>query len=210
MASFSDINDLDFGDIGSWPQWVKMIGVGLIVGVILFAGYWFLIKDQVLQHERVQREEQQLRQTYLNKKALAINLEAYRKQMEQISEDFAVLLRQLPEKTEVPELLIDITQAGLGRGLQFELFKPDKPRSADFYAELPINIQVSGPYHQLGEFISDLAALPRIVSIGDLEVVHQKDSGLLQLTAVTKTYHALSDDEIDRIQTEREKVRTKP
>ena len=209
MATLADINDLDLSDIGSWPQPIKMVGAALIAGAILFAGYWFIIKDQILQHERAQREEQTLRQTFLNKKALAVNLSAYRKQMEQITEDFAILLRQLPEKTEVPELLIDITQAGLGRGLQFDLFKPDKPRDADFYAELPINIQVRGPYHQLGEFISDLAALPRIVSIGDLEVSHEKDSNLLKLTAVTKTYHALSEDEIDRLHTEREKVRTR-
>jgi type IV pilus assembly protein PilO len=105
------------------------------------------------------------------------------------------MLRQLPNKTEVPELLIDITQTGLGRGLQFDLFQPKNKRVADFYAELPINIRVIGTYHQLGEFVSDLAALPRIVTIDDLVLSPSKD-GKLVMSAVAKTYHYLDEDQI--------------
>ncbi|MDH3280268.1 MAG: type 4a pilus biogenesis protein PilO [Gammaproteobacteria bacterium] len=194
--ALSELRDLDFSEIGAWPSWLKISGIGAICVAILFAGYWFIVKDQLENLSRVEKEEQKLRQTYLSKKALAINLQAYRDQMKEMEETFGVMLQQLPDKTEVPELLIDITQTGLGRGLQFELFKPQKTRQADFYAELPINLRVTGSFHQLGEFVSDLAALPRIVTIGDIKLTPVKDQNRLRMEAVTKTYHYLDEEQI--------------
>lgn len=193
--ALSDIRELDFNDIPSWPTSFKVAATLLLSGAILFAGYWFIVKDQITELERQQAEENRLRKEFSDKKALAINLEAYRQQIEEIKDTFGILLQQLPDKTEVPELLIEITQAGIGRGLQFELFKPQNRRVADFYAELPINLRVVGTYHELGNFISDLAALPRIVTIGDLVMTPGKGDKL-KLSAVTKTYHYLDDDAV--------------
>jgi type IV pilus assembly protein PilO len=196
--ALSDIKDVDFNDVPSWPLWLKITGTIVICIGILFAGYWFIVKGQIEGLEKAEAQERKLRQTFMQKKALAINLEAYRQQMTEMQERFGVMLKQLPNKTEVPELLIDITQAGLGRGLQFVLFQPQKRRVADFYAELPINIKVNGTYHQLGEFVSDLAALPRIVTIGDIQLAPIKGSPRLQMTATTKTYHYLDEDQIQQ------------
>ena len=193
--ALSDIRELDINDIPSWPTPFKVAATLLLSGAILFAGYWFIVKDQIADLERQQAEESRLRKEFSDKKALAINLEAYRQQIEEIKDTFGILLQQLPDKTEVPELLIEITQAGIGRGLQFELFKPQNRRVADFYAELPINLRVIGTYHELGNFISDLAALPRIVTIGDLVLTPGNDDKL-KLSAVTKTYHYLDDDAV--------------
>ena len=149
--------------------------------------------------EKIERQELTLKDDFLKKKELAINLEAYKQQMVEMQERFGVMLRQLPNKTEVPELLIDITQTGLGRGLQFQLFQPRGKRVADFYAELPINIRVSGTYHQLGEFVSDVAALPRIVTIDDLVLAPARGNNLT-MSAVAKTYHYLDDEQIAKRQ----------
>ena len=203
--AISDLRDIDINDIPSWPTWIKISATVLIGFGILFAGYWFIVADQIAVLEKAKKEEQQLRQTYMEKKALAINLEAYRQQIEEIKETFGVMLKQLPDKTEVPELLIDITQAGLGRGLQFELFKPQNRRIADFYAELPINVSVSGTYHQLGNFVSDVAALPRIVTIGDIVLKPLENSDRLVMTAVTKTYHYLDEETIQQRKQEKTK-----
>ena len=203
--AISDLRDIDINDIPSWPTWIKISATALIGIAILFAGYWFIIADQIAALEKAQKEEQKLRQTFMEKKALAINLEAYRQQIEEIKETFGVMLKQLPDKTEVPELLIDITQAGLGRGLQFELFKPQNRRIADFYAELPINVSVSGTYHQLGNFVSDVAALPRIVTIGDIVLKPLEKSDRLVMTAVTKTYHYLDEETIQQRKQENKK-----
>lgn len=203
--AISDLRDIDLQDIPSWPTWVKITAT-VAVGIgILFAGYWFIISDQIASLEKERKEEQKLRATFMEKKALAINLEAYRQQIEEIKETFGVMLKQLPDKTEVPELLIDITQAGLGRGLQFELFKPQNRRIADFYAELPINVSVSGTYHQLGNFVSDVAALPRIVTIGDIVLRPLENSDRLVMTAVTKTYHYLDEETVQQRKQEKKK-----
>jgi len=207
--AISDLRDIDINDIPSWPAWVKVSATLVLSGAILFAGYWFIVKDQMIDLERQQAQETRLRTEFADKKALAINLEAYRQQIEEIKDTFGILLQQLPDKTEVPELLIEITQAGLGRGLQFELFKPQNRRIADFYAELPINLQVVGTYHELGNFVSDLAALPRIVTIGDL-VLAPAGGEKLRMTSVTKTYHYLDDETIaQRKQQKKKKNRKK-
>jgi len=193
--ALSDLRDIDFNDPPSWPTGFKIFVTLLISAAILFAGYWFIVKDQIVELERQQNEETLKRKEFAEKKALAINLVAYQQQIEEIKDTFGILLQQLPDKTEVPELLIEITQAGLGRGLQFELFKPQNRRVADFYAELPISLQIVGTYHELGNFVSDLAAIPRIVTIGDL-LLKPSGGGKLRMTAVIKTYHYLDDETV--------------
>jgi len=206
--ALSDLRDIDINDIPSWPTWVKMSATVILAGAILFAGYYFIVQHQIDDHDRAKKEETRLRTEFADKKALAINLEAYRAQLEEIKDTFGIMLQQLPDKTQVPELLIDITQAGLGRGLLFEVFKPQNRRVADFYAELPINIQVVGTYHDLGNFISDLAALPRIVTIGDL-VIKPAGGGKLRMTAVTKTYHYLDEDTVEERRASKKKKQRK-
>ncbi len=190
-----DIKNADINDPASWPVSLKMLIIVIVAGAILFAGYWYIIKDQVAQLETLERKEQNLKSTYLDKKALAINLPAYKKQMEEIRQRFGLLLQQLPNKTEVPELLIDITQAGLGQGLKFNLFDPGSKSVKDFYAVLAIKINANGTYHQYGEFISDLSSLSRIVTVGNVHMKAGK-GGQLTMAAVLNTYHYLDEAEL--------------
>jgi len=193
-VNLSELRDLDLNDVSSWPTPIKVLGAALIAAGIIAAGYYVFIKDKLAELDTAERQELELRQTYLKKKALAVNLPAYQQQMKEMEETFGVMLRQLPNRTEIPELLIDITQAGLGRGLQFELFKPGSKRNHEFYAELPISIQVVGDYHEMGEFVSDLAALPRIVSLGNINISRAGER--LRMAATAITYHYLDENEI--------------
>ncbi|MGA8260725.1 MAG: type 4a pilus biogenesis protein PilO [Arenicellales bacterium] len=207
--TLDDLRNVDLNDVSSWPRSVKVLAMIIVCILILAAGYWFIVKDQIKSLDQAERRELALKEQFLRKKALAINLSAYQQQMVEMKQRFGVMLRQLPNKTEVPELLIDITQTGLGRGLQFLLFQPRNRRVADFYAELPINIRVSGTYHQLGEFVSDVAALPRIVTIDDLVLTPSK-GGKLTMSAVAKTYHYLDEKQIERRQAAKaKKTRTR-
>ena len=190
--TLEELNNIDITDIGGWPFGFKIIMAGFACGLIFVAGYWFVIKDQRAVLESEQRQEEVLKADFMEKKALAINLDAYKQQMVEAEETFGVLLMQLPNRTEVPDLLIDITQAGLARGLQFERFKPGAIVNRDFYAEMPVSVSVTGNYHQIGEFISEVAALPRIVNIENFQVAPGAD-GKLRLTATTKTYHYLEE-----------------
>lgn len=190
--TLDDLKNIDVNDIASWPIPIKVAGVAIVCVLILFAGYWFVIKGEIEDYERAQGQEAQLRDTFMTKKALAINLPAYKQQMEEMQQTFGSLLRQLPNTTEVPDLLVDITQAGLGRGLEFVLFKPEKERPRDFYAELPISVHVKGSYHELAYFISDVAALPRIVTFGDITITSAKGSRL-DMQAKAKTYRYLEE-----------------
>ena len=190
-----DIKNADINDPLTWPVSLKMLLILVGAGAILFAGYWYIIKDQIVVLETQERKEQQLKTTFLEKKKLAINLPAYQKQMEEIRQRFGLLLQQLPDKTEVPELLIDITQAGLGQGLKFNLFDPGTKGKKDFYAILPIKVNATGTYHQYGEFISDLSTLSRIVTVGN--VVIRPKGGSLNMAAVLNTYHYLDEDTIE-------------
>jgi type IV pilus assembly protein PilO len=192
-----DVKNADINDPSSWPVSVKMILIIIGAGAILFAGYWYIIKGQIAELETRERKEQQLKSSFLEKKALAINLPAYKKQMEEIRQRFGLLLQQLPNKTEVPELLIDITQAGLGQGLKFNLFDPGTKSVKDFYAVLPIKINVNGTYHEYGEFISDLSTLSRIVTVGNVKI-DRKGQGPLKMAAVLNTYHYLDEDSIEK------------
>lgn len=192
--SLSDLQDIDIADLSTWPQWFKTVAVFVVFGGILYAGYHYVISTQIEELDRLEREEQNLRKTFLDRKGKAINLPVYREQMEKMQETFGVLVDQLPDKTEVPQLLIDVTQAGLARGLEFRLFKPQNEQVGDFYATLPIDLQVRGTYHQFGQFVSDLSALPRIVTLGNLSVQGQPN-GSLGVSAVVKTYRYLDEDE---------------
>jgi type IV pilus assembly protein PilO len=187
--TLDDIRHLNLNDLSALPLPVKIVAILLVCLLIVGAGYWFLIADELEQKAKAQEREQSLRDTYLQKKLLAINIEVYRQQMEEMQRTFGSLLRQLPNTTEVPDLLVDITQAGLGRGLDFTLFRPEKEQPKDFYAELPISLQVSGTYHELAQFISDVAALPRIVTFGDLSL--SVSGAKLNMAATARTYRYL-------------------
>jgi len=193
--NLQDLQNIDPNDPSSWPLPVKLVGIAIIGIGILVAGWFFVIQGELEELERTERQEQDLKTQYLNKKALAINLPLYRQQMQEMELTFGSLLRQLPDSAEVPDLLVDITQAGLGRGLEFVLFKPAKERPVEFYSELPISIKVRGTYHELAQFVSDVAALPRIVTFGDIDLSGQKDGKLL-MTAKAKTYRYMDDSEI--------------
>jgi len=198
--TLDDLKNIDFNNPAAWPTPVKIGGIALICVVLLFLGYYFLISDELDQYSQEQKKEETLKQTFLDKKALAINLPAYKQQMEDMHQQFGTLLRQLPNKTEVPNLLVDITQAGLGRGLNFVLFKPEKEKPQEFYAELPISIKVTGSYHELGQFVSDLAALPRIVTVGDINITADaKSSNVLTMAANARTFRYLEPEEIEAL-----------
>ena len=194
--TLNDLRALDPNNIGNWP-FAPKLGL-LLIGLILivFAGYWFDWQGQLEELEKSQNKEEQLRQVFLDKKKQAVNLEIYRKQLSDIGQAFGTLLKQLPNKSEMDGLLTDINQAGLGRGLQFELFRPAAQETvSEFYAELPINIRITGNYHELGAFASDIAKLPRIVTLNDININPTKD-GTLAMDAVAKTYRYLDEEEI--------------
>lgn len=189
--NLSDLNNIDVNNLSAAPLPVKIAGIVLVSVLIVLAGYWFVIKGELEEYEQVQAREEELRTTFLNKKALAINLPIYKAQLEEMRRTFGTMLRQLPNTNEVPDLLIDITQAGLGRGLEFALFKPGPERPKDFYAELPVNLRVSGSYHELSEFISDVSALPRIVTVGDITINTAGKDRKLTMSATARTYRYL-------------------
>lgn len=189
--NLDDLKNIDINNPGSWPVPIKIGGILLVCVAILFAGFWFLIQGELEEYGTAQKKEEGLRETYLNKKALAVNLPAYKEQMEQMEQTFGSLLRQLPNTTEVPDLLVDITQAGLGRGLEFTLFRPEKEQPKDFYAELPISVEVRGSYHELAQFVSDVAALPRIVTFGDIKIGATGKDTKLTMSAKARTYRYL-------------------
>ncbi|SDX35639.1 type 4a pilus biogenesis protein PilO [Marinobacter mobilis] len=184
-----DINDLDINNAGIWPAPVKFIVVLLIFGLILGGGYWFFVKDQFGRLERVQAEEQNLRQQYEAKAYQVANLDVFKSQMAEMEETFAALVQQLPSDTEVPGLLEDITNTALGSGLSLQKVALQPEQRRDFYAELPINIEVIGTYHELGSFVSSIAALPRIVTLHDLTIKpNGGNSEQLSMSVVARTY----------------------
>ena len=190
------LKQLNLKDIGNWPMAFKAAAMALLLVLVVFAGYWFIWSDQFAQLEAGKQQEEKLKQTFMDKKRLAVNLDAYKSQLVEIEQSFGALLKQLPNKSEMDALLTDINQAGLGRGLQFELFKPAAQETlTEFYAELPVTIRVSGNYHDLGAFASDIAKLPRIVLLSDLQISPNKDS-LLTMDGVAKTYRYLDEEEV--------------
>ena len=199
MSFIDDIKTLDPKQPGNWPWPVKAAAMVAIFVVLQIAAYFLLWAQQKEQIEKGQADVAKQKEVFLEKKRLAVNLEAYKQQRAEIEQAFGALLKQLPNKSEMDALLIDINQAGLGRGLQFELFKPAATENlTEFYAELPVSIKVTGNYHDLGAFASDVAKMPRIVLLTDLKVDPPNKEGTLSMEAVAKTYRYLDEEEVSK------------
>jgi type IV pilus assembly protein PilO len=197
--NWQELNELDLSNAGDWPLVIKLILVIILSAGVVAGGYYLNIKDQYEALERIKRTEVDLKQEFEAKQAKAANLDAYRQQLAEMRESFGAMLRQLPDKTEVADLLVDVSQTGLAAGLEFELFQPTGEVPKDFYAELPIKIRVTGGYHEFGEFISGLASLPRIVTIHDVRIKPRggnrgDGSADLALDATVKTYRYLDEE----------------
>ncbi|GAB1461504.1 MAG: type 4a pilus biogenesis protein PilO [Thauera sp.] len=190
-----DFKGLDPQDPGMWPVAPRVV-VALCLLVLTVAGFWwFDWQEQVETLEARQAEEVQLRDSWVTKKRQAVNLDEHRRQLAEIDRQFGALLKQLPNRAEMDSLLSDINQAGLGRGLQFELFKPGADVIKEFYAEMPIDVRLTGVYHDLGEFVADLASMPRVVTLGDVGIEADRD-GRLKLQAKAVTYRYLDEEEL--------------
>jgi type IV pilus assembly protein PilO len=195
--TLSDLRRLDPKKIGSWPILPKLGVLFITLVLIIAASWWFDWQHQIDGINQEKLKEEGLRKTFLTKKSEAINLPAYQKQLEDIEKQFGALLKQLPGRSEMDALLTDINQAGLGRGLQFELFKPAAQETRrDFYAELPISIKVTGNYHDIGAFASDIGKLSRIVTLENISLAQSGKGGGLVLDALAKTFRYLDDEEL--------------
>ena len=194
QAIADDFRFLNPNDPGAWPPIPKMAALAGILLALVIAGWWFLWSDQLVELETKQKEEETLKLQYLDKKKQAVNLDLYIEQLAEIDRSFGALLKQLPNKSEIEALLIEVNQAGLGRGLQFDLFRPGAEQVKDFYAELPIAVKINGGYHDFGAFAADIAKLPRIVTLNNIAIVPGKD-GALALDATTKTFRYLDEEE---------------
>lgn len=197
--TLEELNELDFSDIGEWPLVVKLLLILVLCGSMTAGWYFLHIEDQNKQLAKVERAERDLREDLELKQARAANLDAYRTQLAEMRESFGAMLRQLPNRTEVADLLVDVSQTGLAAGLEFELFQPESEVPREFYAELPIKLRVTGSYHQFGEFVSGLAALPRIVTIHNIVIKPRstrgtEGGGKLVLQATAKTYRYLDEE----------------
>ena len=192
MSWLDDLRAVDMNEPGEWPPWFVVVVSLLVCLALLFGGWQFLIRDQRLSLDYAQAQELELRRTFTIKKGMVVNLTAYQAQMIQIKDMLAELVRQLPDSSEVPSLLIDITEAGGRRGLEFVVFDPQEQELGDFYSTLPILMEVKGNYHQLANFISDLAQMPRIVTVGNLEIAADEDGGLTS-SLVLQTYSYLAE-----------------
>ncbi|HEY5930546.1 MAG TPA: type 4a pilus biogenesis protein PilO [Burkholderiales bacterium] len=194
--TLDDLRNLNPRDIGNWPVLPKLGALVILLIALVFAGYWFDWKGQLETLAADRAKEQDLRTAFLDKKKQAVNLEAYRRQLAEIEESFGEMLKQLPNKSEMEALLTDINQAGLGRGLQFELFRPaPRETTSEFYAELPITIKLAGSYHDIGAFASDVSQLSRIVTLNDVALSVDQKAGLI-LDATAKTFRYLDDSEV--------------
>ncbi len=208
MNIIEELQQLDPRDPGRWPLPVRLGAVALaFVGLWALGSYLFVWKDKDPQLEQKRAEERTLRDTFRNKHLKAVNLEIYEQQLKDIERSFGALLRQLPGKTEVPSLLVDISQTGLAAGLDENLFQPAPEEKKDFYAELPIKIRLTGNYHDFGEFVSGIAALPRIVTLHQIDIKPAKGDAYDQLTLdlTARTYRYLDEDEITAVEDERRK-----
>ncbi len=199
--NFAELNELDFNNIGNWSVSLKIFSIVIVCVVILGAGYWFDTKDQIDTLESIEKKENELKKVFERKQKKAANLDGYQQQMREIERTFGSLLRQLPSRTEVADLLTDISQTGLSSGLEFELFKPKSEIPMDFYVELPIELRVKGRYHELGQFIGGVAGLPRIVTLHGFSVSRSKNKGAgeLVMQATAKTYRYLDEKELEKL-----------
>ncbi len=202
--NLDDLRNIDFNDYGKWPFPIKVVAIALLCIALAGAGIWFDTRTQLNSLDVSRSKEGELKEIFKSKQHQAANLVAYRNQMEEMKRSFGTMLRQLPSKTEVDDLLQDVSQTGLKNGLDIDLFKPEKEVPAEFYAELPITIKVTGSYHEFGKFVSDVASLPRIVTLHDFSIFPQKKTkqdnenqeDLLVMEATAKTYRYLDDEEI--------------
>jgi len=195
MSIIDDINNLDPNNPGVWPLPVKLGVFAIVLLGILYAGWKMDITKQREQLEALQQKEKEQIEILEVRQKKAANLKALKEQMKEMEQSFGDMVRQLPDKTEVAGLLVDISQTGLSAGLEFKLFKPKGEQPSEFYVTLPIDITVTGSYHQLGEFVSGIAALPRIVTTHNIKIKRTGGSGeILQMDAVAKTYRALESN----------------
>lgn len=193
----SEIRDLDYSNIGSASTGVKVLLLGLLALVILIGGYFYIVKDKRETLAERERTESELKQEFSTKQEKAANLEAYKAQLAEMEEMLEVMLRQLPSRTEMPELLVDISQTALGAGIDNELFEPRAEIKRDFYAEQPINVRMVGTYHEFGNFVSSVASLSRVVilTMRDISLQPVEGTGRLRLEGVVTTYRYLDDTE---------------
>lgn len=194
-----DFRNLNPRDVGAWPLAPRMVLLLALFVVIVVGGWWFVWRDKISQLEARQAEESQLKDQFIAKKKQAVNLDLYVQQLSEIDRSFGALLKQLPNRAEVDALLVEINQAGLGRGLQFELFRPGPEVKRDFYAELPITIKVTGNYHDLGAFASDIGRMSRIVTLNNMSISPGTGAGAgdtLTMDALTKTFRYLDEEEV--------------
>ena len=195
MMTLDEIRRLNFREVGNWPMLPKIVVLAGIFLSILVAGLFLDWRDQWDALTAAEQVEVGLKVKYTEKKNRAINFDLYVQQLSEVEQSFGALVKQLPNRSEIDALLTDVNQAGLGRGLQFELFKPAaQEKMADFYAELPIDIRITGNYHDMGAFASDIAQLPRIVTLNNVAI--SADKGTLAMEAVAKTFRYLDDEEI--------------
>ncbi len=201
--NLAELQNLDPNNIGSWPAPIRFAVVVLLCAALLAAGFWFDTRDQMARLEQEVRREGELKSTFEAKQRKAANLEPLRQFLKEINQTFGEMLRLLPNKTEIEGLLVEISQAGLASGLEFKLFKPVAEQPAEFYAIQPIQIRVTGTYHQFGKFVSAVAALPRIVTQHDITITPaggDKGENLLVMNLIAKTYRYLEDEEIEALE----------
>jgi type IV pilus assembly protein PilO len=208
----NELRDLDFNDIGSAPLSVRYVILGLLLAIILAIGYYLLIKNKTEQLERVQQKELTLRSEFEYKQQKAANLEAYEVQLAEMQELLETMFRQLPSKTEMDKLLVDISQTALGAGIDVQLFQPNAEAKHDFYAERPISVRMLGDYHQFGAFVSGVASLPRVVILtmhdialrkaNEKDVGFTRNDGRLILEGTVKTYRYIDDEEAAELSAE--------
>jgi len=210
MSLMDELRTLNVREPGRWPGAIRAMAVAacfVIVSAILV--YFFVWTDRMPELQKSEDQETALRTEFRNKHSKATNLALYKQQLSDIEKSFGALLRQLPSRTEVPNLLVDISQTGLGAALEEKLFQPGQEVKKDFYAELPIHIQLTGSYHEFGAFVSGIAALPRIVTLHDIQITPVGASGSydhLQLDVTAKTYRYLDDDEVAAAEADKRKA----
>jgi type IV pilus assembly protein PilO len=199
MSLADELRSLDVNDIGRWPLIFRVVVIGIVFAVVVgFGIYWTIVEDRAPQLKRAQDEEQTLRVAFENKQRKAANYDEYRKQLDQMEQSFGTMLRQLPGETEIPSLIVDISQTGLAAGLQEKLFQPQSEIPKDFYAEKPIVIHLSGSYHDIANFVSGIAALPRIVTLHNINVRPETTDSFdnLSIEVTAKTYRYLEDAQL--------------
>lgn len=198
QALARDFQNLNARDVGTWPLAPRVTALVVLSLVILGGGWWLYWADKLDELHQKQETELKLRDEYVTKKSQAVNLDLYVQRLNEIDRSFGALLKQLPSKAEVESLLVEINQAGMGRGLQFELFKPAGEQVKDFYAELPITVKLTGTYHDFGAFAGDIGKLSRIVTLNNIAISTnpQSKDGLLVMDAITKTFRYLDEEEL--------------